>query len=88
MEGLRIKSSARKNTNVLQHLAGYFKGKLSADEKREIQEVVGEYHDGHLPLIAPITLLNHYVRRFREPYLEDQHYLRPHPIELRLRNHV
>ena len=43
---------------------------------------------GLVPLIVPITLLNHYVRKYDEPYLREQVYLHPHPVELKLRNHV
>jgi uncharacterized protein YbgA (DUF1722 family) len=41
-----------------------------------------------LPLIVPITLLNHYVRRYKVDYLREQVYLNPHPLELKLRNHA
>ncbi len=46
------------------------------------------HRDQHLHLIVPITLLNHYVRKYDEQYLQHQHYLRPHPLELKLRNHA
>ncbi len=88
MEALRLKSTPKKNVNVLQHIMGYFKKRLSSDEKRELIEIIDRYGQGHLPLIVPITLLNHYVRKYDEPYLQGQHYLSPHPLELRLRNHV
>jgi uncharacterized protein YbgA (DUF1722 family) len=39
-------------------------------------------------MIVPLTLLAHYTRTYGEPYLSRQHYLRPHPRELMLRNHV
>jgi uncharacterized protein YbgA (DUF1722 family) len=88
MEALKLRSTVKKNTNVLQHLMGYFKKRLSVDEKQELLEVFEHYHRGDFPLIVPITLINHYVRRFEQPYLETQYYLNPHPIELQLRNHV
>lgn len=88
MEGLRLIATARKNANVLEHIAGYFKKRLSADEKQELLELIGSYHRGLVPLIAPIVLVNHFVRLFKEPYLERQLYLNPHPAELMLRNHV
>jgi len=88
MESLRLLSTIKKNTNVLLHMAGYFKNRLSADEKRELLELIDHYHKGHIPLIVPITLIKHYVRKFDEPYLKNQCYLNPHPIELMLRNHV
>ncbi|MEK6742465.1 MAG: DUF523 and DUF1722 domain-containing protein [Nitrospirota bacterium] len=88
MEGLQILATPKKNTNVLQHMAGYFKDKLSADEKTELLEVITNYHDGLVPLIVPITLLRHYVRKYKEDYLARQFYLNPHPLELLLRNHA
>jgi uncharacterized protein YbgA (DUF1722 family) len=88
MEALRLKTTIKKNVNVLQHVMGYFKRDLSAAEKEELLEVIRNYHKGYIPLIVPITLLNHYVRKYDQPYLKSQYYLDPHPLELKLRNHV
>jgi uncharacterized protein YbgA (DUF1722 family) len=88
MEALQLRATVKKQTNVLQHLMGYFKKNLSGDEKLELLEVIEHYHQGHVPLIVPITLINHYVRKYDQPYLRGQHYLNPHPLELQLRNHV
>jgi uncharacterized protein YbgA (DUF1722 family)/uncharacterized protein YbbK (DUF523 family) len=88
LEGLGFMATVKKNTNVLQHMAGYFKDKLSADEKKELQDVITNYHRELVPLIVPITLLQHYVRKYDTEYLKQQVYLNPHPLELMLRNHV
>ena len=88
MEALRLKTTIKKNSNVLQHLMGYFKKQLTADEKQELLEVFGHYRNSLVPLIVPITLINHYVRKYDQPYLKQQTYLNPHPMELKLRNHV
>jgi uncharacterized protein YbgA (DUF1722 family)/uncharacterized protein YbbK (DUF523 family) len=88
MAGLRLMATVKKNVNVLQHVLGYFKQVLSADEKQEALEVIGEYHRGLVPLVVPAVLLRHFVRKYDEPYLREQYYLYPHPAELMLRNHV
>ncbi len=88
MESLELRATIKKNVNVLYHAAGYFKKKLSSDEKKELSEIIENYHNELVPLIVPVTLLNHYVRKFNESYLKNQHYLNPHPLELKLRNHV
>ena len=88
LEALGRKTTTRKNTDVLYHLMGHFKKDLSADEKQELREIIDQYHRGLVPLIVPVTLINHYVRKYDEPYLKGQWYLHPHPIELQLRNHV
>jgi uncharacterized protein YbgA (DUF1722 family) len=86
MQALSLKATVKKNVNVLQHMAGYFKKELSKDEKQELQEVIEQYHHNYTPLIVPITLVNHYVRKYEQEYLKNQYYLNPHPIELKLRN--
>jgi len=88
MEGVRLLATTRKNTNVLLHIVGYFKKQLWSEDKRELLEIIDKYHKGYIPLIVPIVLINHYVRKFDEPYLKMQFYLNPHPLELMLRNHV
>jgi len=51
-------------------------------------EVIDHYRQEYIPLIVPMTLINHYVRKYDQPYLKQQVYLNPHPLELQLRNHV
>ncbi|NWF98449.1 MAG: DUF523 and DUF1722 domain-containing protein [Nitrospirae bacterium] len=87
-EAMKLIATVKKNTNVLQHIAGYFKNNLSHDDKQELSEIINNYHKGFIPLIVPVTLLNHYTRKFNISYLKDQAYLNPHPLELMLRNHV
>jgi uncharacterized protein YbgA (DUF1722 family) len=59
MEGLKLLATVKKNTNVLQHMVGYFKKHLQPDEKKEMGEVIEEYHRGLVPLIVPIVLVRH-----------------------------
>ncbi|MDC7228505.1 MAG: DUF523 and DUF1722 domain-containing protein [Spirochaetales bacterium] len=82
------KKTVSKNTNVLQHIMGYFKKNLDSDEKAELAEIIGRYKSGYVPLIVPVTLLNHFVRKYDQPYLKNQYYLNPHPFEIGLLNHV
>ena len=88
VEGLKLLSTTKKNTNVLHHMLGYFRQMISSGEKQELLEVIENYHKGFVPLIVPVTLIKHYVRKYNEQYLARQHYLNPHPVELMLRNHV
>jgi uncharacterized protein YbgA (DUF1722 family) len=88
MEGLRLIATVKKNTNVLSHMMGYFRKLISADEKKELAEVIENYQKGLIPMIVPVTLIRHYVRKYDVQYLTRQHYLNPHPLELMLRNHV
>lgn len=88
LEALSLKTTPQKNSNVLQHIMGYFKDQLSGDEKKELIEIIDLYRQGMVPPIVPIILVSHYVRKYDQPYLKDQWYLHPHPVELQLRNHV
>ena len=88
MEALFLKATPKKNSNVLLHMMGYFKEQLSPDEKQELLEVIDHYRQDYIPLIVPVTLIHHYVRKYDQPYLKEQVYLNPHPMELQLRNHV
>ncbi len=88
LEALALKSTVSKQINVLHHMLGYFKVLLSADEKQEMLTTIEEYRQELVPLIVPVTLFNHYVRKYRVATLVDQAYLNPHPLELKLRNHA
>ncbi|RJP78741.1 MAG: DUF1722 domain-containing protein [Desulfobacteraceae bacterium] len=85
LEALRLKTTTKKQVNVLQHMMGYFKKQLTGDEKKELLEIIDEYRIGNAPLLVPITLINHYIRKYEQPYLSRQVYLKPHPVELKLR---
>lgn len=86
MEALRIKTTPKKQTDVLLHILGFFKKVLAPDEKQELIEIIDQYKQGLVPLIVPIILLVHYVRKTNQPYLKKQYYLHPYPLELKLRN--
>jgi uncharacterized protein YbgA (DUF1722 family)/uncharacterized protein YbbK (DUF523 family) len=88
MDALAKMATARRHTNVLQHIAGHFKQFLESDEKQELLTSVEDYRLGLVPLIVPLTLIKHHVRRHKVEYLAGQVYLDPHPKELMLRNHV
>jgi len=88
MRALALPATPAKHANVLQHAMGYFKKMLTSGEKAELGEVIDNYRLGLLPLIVPVTLLIHYTRKYDVAYLKGQAYLNPHPIELKLRNHV
>ncbi len=76
------------HVNVLQHIQGYLKKELDADDKAELCEVFERYRSGEIPLIVPITLLKHHFRKCPDAYIEDSYYMSPYPQELRLINQL
>jgi len=87
-EALRELPSRGRHTNVLQHLAGYVSDNIDEGDRAELAEAIEGYRAGLVPLIVPVVLIRHYVRRLGIEYLADQVYLDPHPHELMLLNHV
>jgi uncharacterized protein YbgA (DUF1722 family)/uncharacterized protein YbbK (DUF523 family) len=92
MEALRVPATRGRHANVLQHMVGYFRDVLSPADRTELAEVVADYARGLVPLVVPLTLVRHHVRRSGEhagaAYLAGQTYLDPDPKELMLRNHA
>ena len=87
-EVMRRTPTRRNHTNVLQHLSGYFSKRLDSHDRAELAELIESYRRGLIPLIVPLTLIRHYVRKYGVTYLEDQVYLNPHPDELMLLNEL
>lgn len=89
MEALRVLGTPKKHTSVLHHLMGYVKKTLSGADKTEVLGLIDDYRRGLVPLVVPLTLLQHHFRRHPVPdWLHQQVYLKPYPKELMLRNHV
>lgn len=81
-------ATPQRQTNVLEHIVGYFRSQLGDASRHELLTLIEDYHRGLAPLIVPITLIRQHVRRHDIQYLRGQIYLDPHPKELMLRNHV
>jgi uncharacterized protein YbgA (DUF1722 family)/uncharacterized protein YbbK (DUF523 family) len=89
MDGMKELATRGRHANVLQHLMGYLKDDLAAADKTELLTALDDYRLGLLPLIVPLTLLQHHLGRHPVPdWVHQQAYLHPYPKELMLRNHV
>jgi uncharacterized protein YbgA (DUF1722 family) len=88
MDALARHATAKKHTNVLEHMMGYFSQELSKEERQELLELIQDFRRRLIPLVVPLTLFHHYVKKYQVTYLENQIYLQPSPKELMLRNHV
>jgi len=88
MQALKVRATRGNHVNVLQHIQGYLKTELTADDKQELVQTIDSYRLGMLPLIVPITLLNHYFRRFPDSYIANSWYMRPYPAEMKLQNDI
>jgi len=86
MTAMKKRATRKLHSNVLTHIMGFLKDKIDSGDKAELLDIIEKYRHGQIPLIVPITLLKHHLRRYPEPYIARQYYLNPHPEELMLRN--
>lgn len=85
MAALTIKATRKKHANTLAHIQGYFSKHLQSNEREELCQQIEAYRKGLIPLIAPLTLIKHYLLQYPKDYLTKQSYLSPYPDELKLR---
>jgi uncharacterized protein YbgA (DUF1722 family)/uncharacterized protein YbbK (DUF523 family) len=88
MTALEKLATPGRHVNVMTHMLGHFSDRLEPIARQELLGVIEDYRRGLVPLIAPLTLVRHYVRTLKVEYLLGQTYLDPHPKELMLRNRV
>ncbi len=88
LEAMQLQATPKKHANVLLHIAGYLRKALDPKENQELLELIDSYRQGNLPLPAPLTQINCHARKYGPPYLREQYYLHPHPLELQLRYHA
>lgn len=82
------KSSIKRNRNVLDHLAGFFKKELTKSEKETLRDQIRDYADKIIPLIVPLSTIQLYARKYNTKYLLEQTFLEPYPKKLALRSHI
>lgn len=85
---LKKPASGKNHTNVLMHIQGYFRNQLTMRQRGELREVILNYRAGILPILAPMTLLKHYLVEYPDDYLLTQNYFDPYPQDLALRLNV
>lgn len=86
MAAMKKRATRSNHVNVLQHIQGYLKQNLDADDKQELVQTLEKYKKGQVPLIVPITLLNHFFRKHPDEYISRSYYMTPYPEELCLQN--
>jgi uncharacterized protein YbgA (DUF1722 family) len=88
MAALAVIATPGRHANVLQHVLGFFRERLGADERGRLLDSIEDYRRSFVPLVVPVTMLRHYAELLGESYVVAQTYLCPHPKELRLRSYV
>ena len=86
MQALKTPASRKRHVNVLQHLLGYLRKHVDAANRADLADVIDDYRRGMVPLVVPVTLLQHHFRSNPHPWISRQVYMNPHPRDLMLRN--
>lgn len=85
---LEHNSTPSKNADVLNHALGYFKKDLDSEDKLHLLDMISSYKNGRTPLLVPMTVINHYARKYDKPYLTQQYFFNPDPQEVKMLYHV
>lgn len=88
MVTLKKRVSRGNHCNVLQHITGYFKKTLSAEDKQELIRLFDAYRAFQVPLVTPVMMLSHHLRKHPNAYLQQQYYFTPYPQSLALRTSI
>ena len=84
MAALKNIAGRKKHCNVMQHIQGYFKKQLTAHDKQELADLIMQYRAGLVPLLAPLTLIKHFLKKYPNEYLIQQSYFSPYPLKMGL----
>ncbi len=82
MAGLSRLTTPGRHADVMLHMVGHLRDGLDPVSRHELLGCIDDHRRGLVPLVVPVTLLRHHVRRCGVAYLGDQTYLDPHPREL------
>ncbi len=85
MLGMKKVATRKNNTNVLMHIQGFLKNKLSPEDKEELTACILDYNQGHQPILSALTLLQHHFKKHPTPYIDNQSFLSPYPKQLAIR---
>lgn len=88
MQGTVRPPTRKGHVNALHHVAGYLRDSLSGELRQNLAEVIEQYRIGQVALAVPINLLLQYLETSTNAYIKQQTYLRPYPVQLRLREEI
>ena len=83
-----LKSSIKRDRNVLEHMAGFFKKELTKKEKALLHEQIDDFAARLVPLIVPVSTIALFAEKYETAYLLQQTYLHPYPKALALRSNI
>ncbi|OED41530.1 hypothetical protein ACH42_13580 [Endozoicomonas sp. (ex Bugula neritina AB1)] len=85
---LKKNATRKSHTNAMLHVMGYVKKSVGSAERNQLLKLIEEYRQGMIPLVAPMSMLRHFIEIHGNDYIKKQVYLEPHPDMLGLRNKI
>ncbi|MEE2755585.1 MAG: DUF523 and DUF1722 domain-containing protein [Myxococcota bacterium] len=88
MDSLAKPAKVGGHVDALQHIVGFISDQFTPETSQHMQETIAAYGSGEIPLITPITLINHYLAVAGTDWVRRQWYLKPYPAALSLRSRI
>ncbi|GAB1255842.1 DUF523 and DUF1722 domain-containing protein [Aurantivibrio plasticivorans] len=88
MSALKKPATRRSQANVMHHIQGYLKQHISGPERQRLRELIEQYREGIIPMITPMTMLQHHFHHSPDEYIAEQVFMQPYPEALALRSHL
>ena len=76
MRALEKIATPKLHANVLMHIMGFLKHKISATDKEKLLKAIHNYRLGRIRREAPLKLIRHHLKLHPDAYLNDQYYLK------------
>jgi len=81
-ETMKKDSRISTNTNIFLHTLGYFSKNLTSREKEHFLQLLDDYRDKKIPFSGPASIIQSWISRFQDNYLEAQTFWMPFPKDL------
>ena len=88
MSLLKIPATRENHVAILQHLHDCLNDSINTEDSQELVDVIEQYRGGQQPLIAPITQLRKYFRKYPHENINNSYYLHPTSREQALLNNL
>lgn len=82
LQALRHQTTVGKRVNVFEHIYGFIKDKMEANEKKSVLRFLNQYKEGLISYESFMVLIMHLFEKYQSEYIQNQKFLRPFPFSL------
>ena len=88
MNAIAAPAKVGNHVTVLQQIVDFLSDQFNTQTRQHMMDTIAAYRAGQIPLITPITLINHYLVGASSGWITRQWYLKPYPATLSLRSQL